>query len=164
MPTDFLTLLHRDHDDLERGLEELLATSTVEQRRCTLDGVRLGLVAHAEAEDIVLYRALTRADASRALAALVEDAHVQHVAQEAMLGSLVCAMPGTAEWRDAALYLRDLVHEHADHEENRVLPAIREVMPRVYEALAGEFATERLRQLAQLQPSAPIYMADLAAS
>ena len=164
MPTDFLTLLHRDHDDLERGLEELLATSSVEQLRCTLDGVRLGLVAHAEAEDIVLYQALARADASRTLAALVEDAHVQHVAQEAALGSLVCAPPRTAEWRDAARYLRDLVREHADHEEHRILPAIRELMPRVYEALAGEFATERLRQLAQLQPSGPIFVAELAAS
>ena len=73
-------------------------------------------------------------------------------------------VPVVSMWRDAALYLRDLVHEHADHEENRILPAIREVMPRVYEALAGEFATERLRQLAQLQPSGPFVLADLAAS
>lgn len=164
MPTDFLTLLHRDHDDLQRGLAQLLETSSIDQLRSTLDGVRLGLVAHAEAEDIVLYQALTRAHASRALAVLVEDAHAAHVAQEAALGSLVCAVPGTADWRDAVLYLRDLVHDHAEHEETRLLPALRERMPRVYEALAGEFATERLRQLAQLQPSAPIYMPDLAAS
>jgi hypothetical protein len=164
MPTDFLTLLHRDHDDLERGLDELLQLSSVAGLRSTLDGVRLGLVAHAEAEDIVLYQALTREHASRALSALVDDAHVQHVAQEAMLGSLVCSTPGSAEWRDAALYLRDLVREHAELEENRLLPAIRELMPRVYEALAGEFATERLRQLAQLQPSGPIFVPDLAAS
>jgi hypothetical protein len=164
MPTDFLTLLHRDHDDLSRGLEELLAASSVEQLRSTLDGVRLGLVAHAEAEDIVLYQALTREHASRALAALVEDAHVQHAAQEAALGSLVCATPGTSEWRDAAIYLRNLVQEHAEHEEQRVLPALRELMPKVYEVLAGEFATERLRQLAQLQPSAPIVVPELAAS
>jgi hypothetical protein len=164
MPTDFLTLLHRDHDDLERGLDELLEAQSVERLRTTLDGVRLGLVAHAEAEDIVLYQALTRANVDRALATLVDDAHVQHVAQEAMLGSLVCSIPGSAEWRDAALYLRDLVREHADHEETRILPAIRELMPKVYDALAGEFATERLRQLSQLQPSGPIYVPELAAS
>jgi hypothetical protein len=164
MPTDFLTLLHRDHDDLERGLEELLRASTVEQLRTSLDGIRLGLVAHAEAEDIVLYHALARQHASRALAALVDDAHCQHVEQEAALGSLVCATPGTAEWRDTALYLRNLVHEHAEHEEHEILPALRELMPRVYDALAGEFATERLRQLAQLQPSGPIFVPELAAS
>jgi hypothetical protein len=164
MPTDFLTLLHRDHDDLSRGLEELLEAPSVEQLRSTLDGVRLGLVAHAEAEDIVLYQAMTREHASRMLASLVEDAHLQHAAQEAALGSLVCAIPGTPEWRQAAMHLRDLVNEHAEHEEHRILPALRELMPRVYDALASEFATERLRQLAQLQPSGPIFVPELAAS
>lgn len=164
MPTDFLTLLHRDHHDLECGLEELLAAESVEGMRSALDGVRLGLVAHAEAEDIVLSQALTREHTSRALAALVEDAHFAHVAQERALSSLVCVQPRTAEWFGAARTLRDLVHDHADIEENRLLPAIRELMPRIYDGLAGEFATERLRQFAMLVPSAPIYVAELAAS
>ena len=164
MATDFLTLLHRDHHDLERGLDELLASETVEGLRGALDGVRLGLVAHAEAEDIVLYQALTRTDASRALAALIEDAHAAHLAQERTLSALVCTPPRTAAWFGAARQLRDLVHDHAEQEETRLLPAIRELMPRVYDALAGEFATERLRQLAMLQPSAPFYVPELAAS
>jgi hypothetical protein len=164
MPTDFLTLLHRDHHDLECGLEELLASGSLEELRGALDGVRLGLVAHAEAEDIVLYHAWIRDNTSRALAALVEDAHAAHGAQERALSSLVCVTPWTSEWFATARSLRDLVHDHAEIEENRLLPAIREVMPRVYDTLAGEFATERLRQLAMLQPSAPIYVSELAAS
>jgi hypothetical protein len=164
MPTDFLTLLHRDHHDLECGLEELLSAGSVDELRGALDGVRLGLVAHAEAEDIVLYHALVRDDASRALAALVESAHVAHVAQERALSALVCVAPRSQEWFDAAHSLKDLVHGHADIEEACLLPAIRELMPRVYDALAGEFATERLRQLAMLQPSGPIYVPELAAS
>jgi len=164
MPTDFLTLLHRDHHDLERGLDELLVAESLDEVRGAVDGVRLGLVAHAEAEDIVLSHAMTREHAGRALAALVEDAHVAHVAQERALSSLVCAAPRTTRWFDAARSLRDLVRDHAEIEESRLLPAIRELMPRVYDALAGEFATERLRQLAMLQPSAPIYVPELAAS
>ena len=164
MPTDFLTLLHRDHHDLELGLVELVEARTVEALRSALDGVRLGLVAHAEAEDIVLAQALTRASTSRVLAALVEDAHAAHVAQERALAALVCAPPRTSAWFAAARHLRDLVHDHAEREEKRILPALRDLMPRVYEGLAGEFATERLRQLAMLQPSAPIYVPELAAS
>lgn len=45
---DFLTLLRRDHHDLEIGLDELLSASSVHQIRTALDGVRLGLTAHAE--------------------------------------------------------------------------------------------------------------------
>lgn len=164
MPTDFLTLLHRDHHDLELGLDDLLAADSVAEIRSTLDGVRLGLTAHAEAEDIVLYHALGRSVADRMVEALVEDAHSAHVAQERVLASLVTSTPRSAVWRDSARYLRDLVHDHADHEEHRILPALRELMPKVYAALAGEFATERLRQLAMLQPSGVISMAELAAS
>ncbi len=164
MTTDFLTLLHRDHHDLELALDELLAAESAVDIRTTLDGVRLGLTAHAEAEDIVLYQALTRANADRVLEALVQDAHAQHRAQEQALVSLVTSQPHSAQWRDSIQRLRDLVRDHAEHEESRILPAFRELMPKVYEALAGEFATERLRQLAMLQPSGPIFVPELAAS
>ena len=49
--TDFLMLVKRDHHDLECALDELLHALTIEQLRSALDGVRLGLTAHAEAED-----------------------------------------------------------------------------------------------------------------
>jgi hemerythrin HHE cation binding domain-containing protein len=164
MATDFLTLVHRDHDDLDRALDELLAAESMEDIRATLDSVRLGLTAHAEAEDIVLYQAMTRAASDRVLETLVYDAHEAHRAQERALASLVSARPRSPAWFESARQLRDLVRDHAEREESRTLPAVRELMPKVYEALAGEFATERLRQLAQLQPSGPIYVAELAAS
>ena len=55
MPTDILTLLRRDHAELQDELTQLLdpSASTAEMRTA-LDGVRLGLIAHSEAEDIVL--------------------------------------------------------------------------------------------------------------
>ncbi|MBV8759893.1 MAG: hemerythrin domain-containing protein [Deltaproteobacteria bacterium] len=164
MTTDFLTLVHRDHDDLERALDQLLQAESAVDIRTTLDGVRLGLTAHAEAEDIVLYQALTRSNSDRVIEALVQDAHEQHVAQEKALASLVSSRPHSPEWRDSIQRLRDLVHDHAEQEESRILPAFRELMPKVYEALAGEFATERLRQLAMLQPSGPISIPERAAS
>jgi hypothetical protein len=160
--TDFLMLLQRDHRDLLSGLDELLQATCVAQIRTALDGVRLGLTAHAEAEDIVLYGALIKAGAPDLLDELVGQARAAHLAQEGALASLVCAAPGTATWRTRAIKLRDLVHEHAGYEERTVLPAIRELAPTVYDSLAGLFATERLRQLAMLQPSAPIVMAELA--
>jgi hypothetical protein len=163
MAIDFLTLLRRDHHDLERALDELLDPgATLVEIRSALDGLRLGLTAHAEAEDIVLYGALVRAGAGPELEALVEEARAAHVAQEGALAALVCAPPGSATWRDRALHLRRLVIDHASWEEGHLLAAIRLAAPGVYAELAGAFATERLRQLAMLQPSAPIYMPGLA--
>jgi hypothetical protein len=159
MPTDFLTLLRRDHGDLQQELTQLLdPIATVSQLRSALDGVRLGLTAHAEAEDIVL----ARFEAIAALEGLVRLARGAHLAQEGALSALVTARPGSLAWRDRAYHLRELVQSHAEQEEQHLLPALRAYSPRMYETLAGAFATERLRQLAMLQPSAPLSLADLA--
>jgi len=157
MATDFLTLLQRDHHDLACALAELAHPCSIEQIRSTLDGVRLGLTAHAEAEDIVLAHALARC--GRSLEPLIDEALAAHAEQAGVLGLLVASAPGSADWRGHAANLRRLVVEHAVWEERNVLPAIRAASPAIYATLAGAFATERLRQLAMLQPSAPFQLA-----
>jgi hypothetical protein len=162
MPTDFLTLLQRDHVDMLQELTQLLdPEATVAQLRSSLDGVRLGLTAHAEAEDIVL----GRFDAISALEPLLTQARAAHLSQERALSALVSTRPGTASWRDRARHLRDLVRAHAGQEALHLVPALRIHAPReVFDGLAGAFATERLRQLAMLQPSAPLCLSDFARS
>ena len=160
MPTDFGTLVQRDHVDVQQELTRLLdpAANSV-QLGSALDGVRLGLTAHAEAEDIVL----GRVELIAALAPVIAEARTSHLAQETALSGLVSARPGTAIWRDRAVHLRELIRRHAMREELELLPALRYYAPRdLYHALAGAFATERLRQLAMLQPSVPLCMDDLA--
>lgn len=155
MPSDFLTLVHRDHADLQLELTQLLdPEATALELRIALDGVRLGLTAHAEAEDIVL----AMFDDVAPLASLIRQAREAHLAQEGALSSLVTARPQTPSWRDRASHLRDLVATHARQEEKLLLPALREYAPEKYTTLAGAFATERLRQLALLQPSAPMVL------
>jgi hypothetical protein len=155
MPADFVTLLRRDHSDLQEELTRLLdPTATIAELRSSLDGVRLGLLAHAEAEDIVL----GRFENNPALQVLVTQAHATHLAQEGALSALVTARPGTADWRECARHLRELVAYHARQEEDCLLPALEaHASEEELRQLAGAFATERLRQLAMLQPSAPVF-------
>lgn len=154
MPTDFGTLVQRDHVDVQKELGRLLDPgATRSQLSSALDGVRLGLTAHAEAEDIVL----GRFEAIPALLPVVAEAHAAHLAQENALAALVSARPATSAWRDRAVHLRELIRRHAMREELELLPALRYHAPRdLYHSLAGAFATERLRQLSLLQPSAPL--------
>jgi hypothetical protein len=78
--------------------------------------------------------------------------------QERALSSLVTARPGTISWRDRAFQLRELVRRDAEAEETTLMSALRNHAPAAdYGKLAGDFATERLRQLAMLQPSAPVW-------
>lgn len=159
MPTDLLTLLRRDHADLQHDLTQLLdPQATAADLRLSLDGVRLGLTAHSEAEDIVL----GRFEQLPALKVRIAHARAAHVTQEGTLAALVTTRPQTLAWRECAIYLRSLVGFHASDEEFSLIPALRAHVAH-YARLAGAFATERLRQLGMLQPSAPIYLPDLGA-
>lgn len=155
MPTDLLTLLRRDHADVQKELTSLLdPIATVAQLRSALDGVRLGLTAHAEAEDIVL----ARFERIPALESALAQARAAHLAQERALATLVTTRPGTTAWRARAHHLRELVHHHDKQEEANLFPVLRQhTREDEYEELAGAFATERLRQLAMMQPSAPVF-------
>jgi hypothetical protein len=159
MPIDILVLLKRDHEDLARALAALMnPDATIQQIRTALDGARLGLTAHAEAEDIVFAHTVRVSREPRALSLVVAEASQSHKLQEVALASLVCAPVGTPNWYDSARWLRELVVDHASYEEQHVLPAIRTIAPDAYRNLAGRFATERLRQLSMMAPSAPVYV------
>lgn len=171
MSTDFFALLRRDHCDLERELETLLEpTATVAQVRASVDEVRLGLLAHCEAEDIVLGRFETSAalaggtgtdllrESSGLLATLVVELRAEHHRQQRALSALITTRPATYAFRERAQELLHLLREHSVDEEELLLPALRMHARSDYAELAGLFATERLRQLAMLQPSAPMFL------
>lgn len=154
MATDLFTLLGRDHTDLQKELDALLVPgASVVQLRAALDGVRLGLTAHAEAEEIVLGRYEHHPIVGHAVA----STRGAHLAQEAALAGLVGASPGTVQWHDRAYALRELVRFHHAQEQRLLQPILQANLARAeYDQLAGRFATERLRQLSLLQPSTPV--------
>lgn len=152
MPPELSTLLGRDHADLQTELTRLLdPTACVVELRAALDGVRLGLTAHAEAEDIVL----ARFEREPELGELVLQSRAAHLAQESALAALVTMRLGTAAWRDRIHHLRELVQYHHEQEAAQLVTRLRGHP--AYEKLAGAFATERLRQLSMLQPSVPVF-------
>lgn len=139
------------------SLTELLRPDANAARmRVALDGVRLGLTAHAEAEDIVLYPVFARIQTTPMLRMLIEQARVAHVEQEAALRDVVLTPIQNSGWRNLVERLSGAVTRHADQEEQQLIPALRQVAPAdLYRSLAGAYATERLRQLSMMQPSAP---------
>jgi hypothetical protein len=154
---ELLRLVRRDHREVEMALIELVAPDLrTDQRRQILDGARLGIDAHGAAEDIVVYGALDRV-ATGHVAGLVILARAAHVELDEMLGHVLATPLGTPDWFELVHMLRLRAESHAAREENELVPFLRGTLPPVeYRALAGAFATERLRQLSMLQPSAPV--------
>jgi hypothetical protein len=159
---ELLRLLRRDHRELEMSLIELVAADlSFDQRRQILDGARLGLEAHGAAEDIVVYPAFERIAPVLAgnLPCQLELARAAHQELDGMLGAVLRTPVGRPTWFELVHMLRIRAEAHAAREENELIPRLRAGLPAEdYLALAGAFATERLKQLAMLQPSAPIAM------
>ena len=157
---ELMRLLRRDHRELEMALMELASPDLqLPQRRTILDGVRLMIAAHGAAEDIVVYAAFARIAATPALRLLVEQARIAHDQLDAILARMLATPIGTSAWLDMVHLLRIRAEAHAAREENDLVPALRAaISAELYRSLAGAFATERLRQLAMLQPSAPIVL------
>jgi hypothetical protein len=157
MGPSFLQLLRRDHDELEHGLRALVRPRTSELRN-VLDGVRLGLLAHVEAEDIVAEVAVAGRNRPR-LARAIAERRTDHRDQERAFGAILRSAPGSSLWRDRTLYLIGLVRQHRASSEIALAEAFEaEVDPERVTRLAAAYATERLRQLGMLVPSAPIVL------
>jgi hypothetical protein len=146
---DVLALLCRDHTELERVLQVMIAPASPEaELREALEAVHVGLSAHAEAEGVMLRAMLDRSHPPALVYLLCSQVVAAHLAQEGALVSLEASRPGTQQWRDRAAHLRNLIDHHDLHERSCVLPALRDYLPRdIYQRLASSYASARLRAL-----------------
>jgi hypothetical protein len=148
MGIDVFTLIERDHRDLEQGLIDI-TTSTPEQARDILDGLRFGLAAHAGSESDMLNGLLEERRLGERLEFLVAQVNSAHRAQQRELEVLSRMAPLSAAWNQRACGLREMVQQHDRHEQSSLLPALQACLASErYASLAGVFATGRLCLLA----------------
>jgi len=135
--------LSKDHRSFERSLDALLAASKAEDDswKSTLDDLRRGLIAHAHAEEAVLYNALRELDESTSL---VMHSYAEHAKAEGEIRTLGVAKIIDANWTSLVeKFSKDLRH-HIQEEETRVYAAARKVFSDEEAARIGD-AFERMK-------------------
>ncbi len=118
--------LSKDHREFERLLDRLLEESKANDDgwKDTLDELRRGVIAHAHAEEAVLYNALREADQAKKE---VAHSYAEHAMAEAEIRALGAAKLVDANWTSMMEKLKkDLLH-HIEEEESRVFGAARQV-------------------------------------
>ena len=120
------TALSNDHRLFESQLDQLLAASKADDERwkTALDELRRGLIAHAHAEEAVLYNALREADESKSL---VMHSYAEHATAEGEIRSLGAAKALEANWTTMVEKLSKDLRHHIEEEESRVFDAARKV-------------------------------------
>jgi hypothetical protein len=143
---DVSTLIGRDHQELDLGLSAI-ADGRVADAAGSLDGLRLGFAAHAEACHTVYRTAFVGRPLPAHLAALFGELDSAHRAQEASFAR-VAAAPDLEKGARARA-LRDMIRQHNDYEKRWCLPLLRARLTATdFTELAPTYATERLRALA----------------
>jgi hypothetical protein len=112
-----------------------------------LEGVKLAFRIHAIAEERVL-RTLARLQPVPLIHELCTASRRDHIEQEVILDMIGERGPDGDRWHEWVVALRDIVSLHDGCSEDIAMQLQTATPARLYDQLAGRYATERMRILA----------------
>lgn len=148
MPDGILQTLRSDHQEVIGLIDLLLRSEKAEERETSFKKMMRKLLAHAHAEQKVLYKAMEKSDDYRSRNFVYEGEN-EHQLIEHQIQRMMRAQNKVSEQFTAQLVvLRDLVAHHAEIEESVGFgQARREFDARMLESLGQEFLKEKESQL-----------------
>jgi len=137
--------LKKDHEAVKKLLKQMIDSkeSNVDRRRTLLQELKADLLAHAHAEEKLLYSALERYSQTRDLAIEAEEEH--HVV-ELMVGELERCEPSDAHWKAKVLVLQEVLEHHIAEEEKELFAKARKVLDTDMEQQIGRRFQQQKRQ------------------
>ena len=123
---DILSALHRDHDEVQALLRQLVDSESAPERRSLLQQIKAALIPHARAEEKVVY---DRVMALKGKDAKVDahEGYFEHEAAERMLANLSkIEQVKSPEFTAAAKVLKELLAHHIEEEESGIWSDVRE--------------------------------------
>lgn len=143
--------LKQDHRVVEKILQEMVESeeSDTQRRGELVDRLKQELLAHAHAEEKLLYTELERHKESHDLALEAEE---EHHAAEVLLKELAQTDPGHEHWKAKATVLKELIHHHIEEEEDEMFSKAHDVLDAGQEKqLAEGFEEQKEREKRKLQ-------------
>jgi hemerythrin len=141
--TTIYDALSRDHRRFEELLDQLLAASKADDDswKGILEELARGVLAHAHAEEAVLYNTLREADEAKGL---VMHSYAEHAKAESEMRALGAARMVDKTWTSMVEKLRGDLRHHIEEEESKVFDAARKAFSEE-EAIALGAAFERMK-------------------
>ncbi|HEX5454252.1 MAG TPA: hemerythrin domain-containing protein [Stellaceae bacterium] len=148
MPEGILQSLHADHEEVLDLIDRLLATAEHSRRETLFRQMMVKLLAHAHAEQTVLYTRLMKSDDFRARGFAYEGENEHQLIEQQLQQMLRAQNKASEQWTAQLVVLRELVGRHVREEENNgFVRAKREFDADALERLGQEFLSEKERQL-----------------
>src|SRR5215469_9066959 len=110
--------LHNDHSEVDTQMDRIMESDDRAQRKAIFEEMKTKLLAHAHAEQEVLYRRLQSSQSETSRTFAHEGAN-EHQIVEGQLQKLSAAGDYmTDQWTAGLKVLRDLVEHHVEEEES----------------------------------------------
>lgn len=150
---DLCELAHRDHDDLDRALQAMLAPETPgSEAQNLLDIFRMCLAVHLIAESRVFAMLVSIVRPPPQLRLQIAQLRDEHVTQQRAAERLATLEPGSRDWLSATLELRVLVLDHAERQEYLRGALDAHVPTTIGRGIAAQYAIERMQLLGTTSP------------
>ena len=138
MAEGILKDLHQDHLEVSELIEQLLKTEGTKERTAIFKEIMTKLLAHAHAEQNVLYKKMEKSDDEETRAFAFEGDN-EHLIVEQQLQQMSRARNKASEqWTAQATVLRELINHHVEEEEGTGFTCARR-----------EFDSEQLEKLGE---------------
>lgn len=142
--------LRQDHVKVKQVLEKMVATSekATKERVRLLNLLKKELLAHAHAEENVLYHELEQHKESKEIALEGEEEH--HVAEH-VLAELEQTDPADPHWKAKAKVLKELIEHHVEEEEEELFPQAQQLLdPEQAQEMGRRFLQQKQQEQERL--------------
>lgn len=118
---DAITLLRRQHADVNALFKQFKKHHEVDERRAQLDEIADLLAAHCEIEEQLFYPAVF----SGPLQPLIQEAVEEHLSAKRVIADLLHMAPDDSQFLAKVTVLEELVRHHVTEEHESLFPAVR---------------------------------------
>ena len=143
---DIRARLHEDHQTFKELTKDACEGSTSSSRAAAFKKLKPLLVAHARAEEAVVYAALVKKHRSSDSRDYGNEGFVEHTLVDALVAQMSATRPAGASdlWKARAKVLREMLEHHIDEEEKEVFEELGEHFSDEHRArMAEDFATRK---------------------
>jgi hypothetical protein len=150
MPVGILKDLHQDHQEVAELMEQLLKTEEAKERTAIFKELMTKLLAHAHAEQNVLYRKMEKSDDEKTRSFAYEGDNEHHIVEQQFQQMSRARNKASEQWTAQATVLRELVNHHVKEEESTGFSCARsEFDSETLEKLGEQFRKQKDKLMAE---------------
>ena len=150
MPEGILNDLHQDHQEVSEMIEQLLKAEEAKERTPLFKEIMTKLLAHAHAEQNVLYKKMEKSDDEETRSFAFEGDNEHQIVEQQLKQMSRARNKASEQWTAQATVLRELVNHHVKEEEGTGFTcARREFDSEQLEKLGEQFRRQKEKLLAE---------------